>query len=133
MQAWKHKLDTADAFYVTVKGGFSFSRNGATFTEVEKKDNKSRYILAELQDGKGGTSYDLMSLKSWEIIKHNADAIIGMCKAFSEGAKARTAAQAEEAKKQAVTLKGAGLSPMEITALLKSRGYSEAQFEDVLK
>lgn len=133
MQAWKHKLDTADSYYETVKGGFSFSRNGATFTEVKKKDGGARYILAELVDGKGGTSYDLMSIKSWEIIRTNGDAIVGMCKAHSEGLKTRAEANTKAIAEQVKTLKGVGLVPVAIVSALVAQGCDRAEVEVAVK
>lgn len=133
MQAWKHKLDTNDAYYETVKGGFTFQRNGATFTEVRKKDGGQRYILAELPDGKGGTNYDLMSMKSWEIIRVNADAISGMCKQHAEGQKARDEAAKKAVCDTAKTLKGAGLVPVAVASALVAQGYDPRDVDAAVK
>lgn len=126
MQKWEYKLDGDGARYEKVAGGFTFQRNGATFTEIRSKDGKGGpMLLAELVDPKGGVKYDVMSPDNWAVMAHNADAILSCRRAYSEGAKARVEAKAGECKTAAETLKGAGLSPVEIQDVLKKRGYAE--------
>jgi hypothetical protein len=133
MQKWEYKLGEGQRF-VKVEGGFQFNRNGATFTEIKSADGKGNtMLLAELVDPKGGVKYDVMSADNWSVLAHNADAVVACRRAYQEGAKARLDAKREECKTQAATLKGAGLNTVEVSAILKSRGYAEADVVEAIK
>lgn len=133
MQVYQYKLDVADARYETVKNGFKFERNGSSFTEVMNRETKKSYLLASLADGKGGVKYDIMSFDNWAVIRHNADFIAAGCKAFSEGAKARVEANKAKAVEQAKVLKGVGLKPTMIQAILMDEGVDKAEAEAIVK
>lgn len=125
MQKWEYAVEGEKARYEVVSGGFKFEHNGCTFKEVRNRDGKGNsMLLGELNDPKGGKKYDVMSMDNWEVMAHNAGTVIACVKAFKEGKKARDLAKVEDVKTNVKTLKAAGLQPVEITAILKSRGVS---------
>lgn len=132
------KVDIEGAYYTLIpkeKGGFEFDHSGATFREYETTDGKkSRLIAAELPGATDGKPrWIVQSIGNWGLYGHNADTICRMLRKYNETAKERLGAKLAECGKAAETLKGAGLSTVEITAILKSRGHAEADIKRALK
>ena len=132
MQAYPYQTEGEKARWELVKGGFKFSRNGSEFMEIQNRETKRNFILADLPDGKGGRKYDVMSVENWSVLAHNADALIGMAKAHAEGKKAREASKGADCIKLAATLKGANVSLVAIKLALKGEGYSDSDIQFAL-
>jgi len=142
MQTWKPKVAeskeaavASNLRYYEVpksKGGIEFTRNGATFTElrmIQDKGSDSIMFLAELSDGKGGKTYDVMSPKNWETMGLNCDPISAFGKHLRDSVKQRSEAVKAACLETAKKYHGAGLSMVALKASLKVEGFNEADVE----